>query len=168
MLRSAAGLLGALAPLLLFTLGCEPKYDGPELVPVTGTVTRNGQPVAGASVVFTPAEGLVALGTTDDQGKFSLKTRAMDGAALGKHNVSVYKNTDAAAPAAALPDLSKLAVAPGDTGDTTKKFKPPDAATVATPTTSELPAKYAVPGSSGLTFNVTKEGPNDFLIDLPD
>jgi Domain of unknown function (DUF6795) len=72
--------------------GCGPKY--PETFPVTGTVTLDGKPVAGAAVVFTPEEGQQATGTTDDSGRFELSTfQLADGALPGTHRVTVAKTT---------------------------------------------------------------------------
>ena len=93
MLRSTLLLPGMLiAALALTMLGCGPKY--PETVPVSGTVTLDKKPVAGAAVVFTPTEGDRATGTTDPSGKFELSTyRLGDGAVPGKHRVTVTKTT---------------------------------------------------------------------------
>lgn len=72
--------------------GCGPKY--PETIPVAGTVTLDGKPVAGAAVVFTPEEGQQATGTTDDSGRFELSTFQLgDGALPGTHRVTVAKTT---------------------------------------------------------------------------
>lgn len=72
--------------------GCGPKY--PETFPVSGTVTLDGKPVAGAAVVFTPEEGHQATGTTDDSGRFELSTFQLgDGALPGPHRVTVAKTT---------------------------------------------------------------------------
>jgi hypothetical protein len=63
---------------------------------VRGTVTSQGQPVAGAVVSFTPqaaaggSGGKGATGITDADGRFVLTTYvAGDGAVVGKHYVAV-------------------------------------------------------------------------------
>ena len=72
-------------------LGCGQK--GPRLVPVTGTVTLDGQPVAHAGILFTPVEcGPPASGTTDEQGQFRLRTVNREGAVTGEHRVAVTKS----------------------------------------------------------------------------
>lgn len=72
--------------------GCGPDY--PETIPVSGTVTLDGQPVAGAAVVFTPEEGQKATGTTDASGRFELSSFQLgDGAVPGRHRVTVAKTT---------------------------------------------------------------------------
>jgi hypothetical protein len=73
---------------------------GPAVAPVAGVVTFNGQPLAGATVVFRTAEAvegfgpLVATGITGVDGRFTLLTRvdakrSLPGAALGGHRVTV-------------------------------------------------------------------------------
>ena len=79
--------------LTLFVLGC----DGPSLsvLPVTGTVTLDGQPVENASVTFIPTTKLPAGGVTDAAGKFTLKTiegpYELNGAIPGKYKVVITK-----------------------------------------------------------------------------
>ena len=57
-------------------------------------MTLDGQPVAGAAVVFTPEQGEMATATTDASGRFELSTfERADGALPGKHRVTVAKTT---------------------------------------------------------------------------
>ena len=73
----------------LSLVGCDVS---PRPVPVTGLVTYGGMPVAGAQVMFTPATGRPAEGTTDEQGKFKLTTtESGDGALPGAHQVTIVK-----------------------------------------------------------------------------
>jgi hypothetical protein len=67
-------------------------------VPVSGVVTLNGKPLAGADVTFVPIhedkESTKALpsssGKTDDAGRYSLKgPKDAEGALPGKHRVSI-------------------------------------------------------------------------------
>ncbi len=64
-----------------------------ELAPVTGTITQNGQPLANADVVFSPAgdvEASTSAGTTDENGKFELQYNdGRNGAVPGKHQVTI-------------------------------------------------------------------------------
>ncbi len=76
--------------LMIFVAGC--GRQGPVLLPVSGVVTLDGQPVAEAGVIFTPAEGgPAASGTTDAQGRFQLRTVNESGAVAGEHLVTVTK-----------------------------------------------------------------------------
>ncbi|MEA1950518.1 MAG: carboxypeptidase-like regulatory domain-containing protein [Planctomycetota bacterium] len=77
--------------IVLFAAGCGPSR--PKTVPVTGVVTLDGKAVGGASVMLTPnGDGRPAMGMTDKEGKFSLKTfEPGDGAILGKHQLTVRK-----------------------------------------------------------------------------
>src|SRR5262245_38254316 len=72
--------------LAVLLAGCT-TTTGPKTEPVTGTVTLDGKPLAGAQVVFQPKSGgQAASGTTDAQGKFTLTTfNAKDGAAVGSY-----------------------------------------------------------------------------------
>jgi arylsulfatase A-like enzyme len=67
------------------------QAQGPEdVVPVTGIITLDGQPLAGAHVVFFPSSGRPAVGVTDDSGRFTLSTyEETDGALPGRHNVAI-------------------------------------------------------------------------------
>ncbi len=65
--------------------------------PVSGTITLNGEPLADASVTFTPAatgiEAPASNGRTDAGGNFTLEVTATGdrGAVLGKHVVTVAR-----------------------------------------------------------------------------
>jgi hypothetical protein len=78
------------AVLVLGTIsGC--GRSGPETLSVTGTVTLDGKPIAGASVMFMPQfEGQPAVGATDDEGEFTLTTGgSTEGALVGTYQVTV-------------------------------------------------------------------------------
>src|SRR5688572_21249891 len=65
---------------------------GPTLVPVSGTVTLDDRPLAGAHVTFEPVEGgleLVSTGVTDEAGKYSLSCGEEPGAIPGTHRVQL-------------------------------------------------------------------------------
>ncbi|RMG00676.1 MAG: carboxypeptidase regulatory-like domain-containing protein [Planctomycetota bacterium] len=78
----------------LFLAGCGKK--GPQLTPVEGVVTLDGQPLEGAMVLFEPQEGgRPATGLTDAQGHFTLKTlEPGDGAQVGVNAVAVTKEKE--------------------------------------------------------------------------
>ena len=82
-----------LIAISLFSLFAGCGASGPAMVKVTGTVTLDGTPVDGASVVFMPAiTGKPAQGKTDAAGKFALNTdpsKPEDGAQEGEYIVTV-------------------------------------------------------------------------------
>lgn len=89
MSKVSRGCLFAASLLLLCPfVGC--GTDAPELVPVSGTVTRSGQPVPNAVVTFQPTKGRNSIGYTDEEGHYTLQfTRELDGACVGKHRVMI-------------------------------------------------------------------------------
>jgi len=76
---------------VLFQVGC--GRSGPEVVKVSGTVTRGGNPVSNIFLNFKPDEGRPSWGITDDDGNFTLEySRDQKGARVGTHTVWVaYK-----------------------------------------------------------------------------
>ena len=71
---------------IAFCPGC--GSDEPEIVRVTGTVTRGGRPVTGMLVHFQPEGGRPSWGQTDAQGHFDLDYDPQHrGARVGKHKV---------------------------------------------------------------------------------
>ena len=68
--------------------GCSPS--GPRLVKVSGTVTRNGEPVPKLFLNFYPEHGRPSWGVTDDDGHYTLNYEGKgDGAITGTHRVWV-------------------------------------------------------------------------------
>ena len=73
--------------------GGEPSF---EMVPVSGIVTMDGEPLAGATVTFLPKSsgdmnaGPASLGETDAAGQFTLKTgEGEPGAVVASHQVMI-------------------------------------------------------------------------------
>lgn len=67
-------------------MGC----GGPKIVPVSGTVTIDGQLLTTGQVFVMPKDGRAASGTIDKQGRFTLSTNNPgDGCLLGTHQVTV-------------------------------------------------------------------------------
>ncbi|WP_373650774.1 carboxypeptidase-like regulatory domain-containing protein [Schlesneria sp. DSM 10557] len=96
------GLRALILLSLTAVLGCGggpklPKWPDP--VPASGTITFDGKPLVDATVSFTPLEqtqGKGAVGTTDESGKYELKSLGPDGkpkpgAIPGKYRVSVSR-----------------------------------------------------------------------------
>lgn len=81
-----------LVSLVLATTGCG---GGLKTAPVSGVITKDGQPLANVSVTFTPtATGIDAPasnGRTDESGRYTLTVTATgdSGAIPGSHMVSV-------------------------------------------------------------------------------
>lgn len=71
--------------------GCGGGADTPELVPVSGTVTVDGQPVEGVTVMFAPkASGRKATGVTNSEGRYELVYTAGNyGATPGEYRVVI-------------------------------------------------------------------------------
>lgn len=76
---------------LLLLTGCGGSSDGPPYATVSGVVTLDGNPVEGATVIFTPkGPGTMSMGLTNADGAFSLMTSTgKRGAAVGDHAVTV-------------------------------------------------------------------------------
>jgi len=137
--RRAAGAL-----LLAMVAGCsggrEPTY------PVEGRVTLRGEPLSSGMIIFRPAQGPVATGKIDEQGRFRLSTYGEgDGAVAGRHAVRL-----------GLPD--KTFDVPADELEFTTEFDTP-------PPEPPFPSKYLAFETSELTAEVKEDG-NHFEFNL--
>jgi len=85
-MRSAACV--TLVALAMLALGC--GRGGPRPVPVSGTVTVDGKPLAGGALTVAPENGRAAGGRIGPNGRFVLSTWIEgDGVAPGTHRVEV-------------------------------------------------------------------------------
>jgi predicted small lipoprotein YifL len=76
--------------LTVFPLLCGCGSDRPAVVPVSGQVLIDGQPVADATLQFVPTGSRPARATTDAQGRFTATTfDDGDGCVPGTHKVVV-------------------------------------------------------------------------------
>lgn len=118
---------------------------GPNIAPVSGLVTLDGKPVAGAAVLFMPVEGGVpARAATKDDGSFALTTfEEKDGALVGRHRVAVSKVETTGATAGADGLSGKL---------DGRRMR----------ATSVTPERYGAPATSGLEATVKRGGKNSF------
>ncbi len=144
--------------LTSLTAGCGGS-DGVELATAGGTVTLQGAPVAGASVTFIPEKGPVAVGTTNDQGKFKLSTGGRPGASLGKCGVSVTLVAPSDELSGKTPEEQSMELTK-KMGDAQGKYGEKESKSL-------VPEKYSRSDSSGLSFTVTSDASkNDFAITL--
>ena len=83
---------GVIVPAILLAAGCG---DNSGLSQVRGRVTLDGQPLADATVLFTPVEGgSTSVGRTDSAGEYSLAYSAEKwGAEPGPHQVWISTAT---------------------------------------------------------------------------
>jgi hypothetical protein len=138
-----------LAALVASLVGCSGS-NGPEVYPVTGTVTQGGQPVEGAVLAFIPADegagGAAAIGgqaQTGPDGKFEATGSAnqgqttLPGLPLGSYKVTVMK-----------------------------MVTPPGEASFDRPPKNVLPPEYAMVESTPVSLTVTAEGPNTVDVSL--
>jgi hypothetical protein len=159
----------------------------PPLYPVAGTLRFEGRPVVGAVVTFVAAQPdgdreYVAVSATDKDGRFWLRTFSSqgDGAVAGSHFIKVEKSVP----------TGRMVAGPGMESLLHIGSLPPwiDALDAATEqpldpmmtdpqmffpafagmpeTVNILPARFADEKTSGLSAEVTREGPNEFLIEL--
>ncbi len=99
-----------LALVLLMTVsGCGRNDDLPETASTEGTVSWQGQPVAGATVAFSPESGgKIASAKTDEDGHYELTTfEPYDGAIVGQHAVTIVKRVPMPPPHISVPDAGK-------------------------------------------------------------
>lgn len=130
--------------------GCGEKIkDAPKTGTVTGVVTSDGKPVAGAIVEFFPnnekgTRGPQSTGFTDAEGKYELNTTgSTHGAVIGFHRVTVNCQ-----PPVSQSSTSNGSAPPAPPGEPCK-----------------LPAKYNRLDTSKLEYEV-KSGPNEIDLDL--
>lgn len=93
-LPAFTSLLVLLLGCMLAEAGCSRAPSRPATVPVRGRITYRGEPIRHATVTFlAPGAPRLAVGTTDEQGRFRLTTYVPDdGAVPGSHVVTVKSN----------------------------------------------------------------------------
>ena len=162
----------------------------PSLYPVAGTLLFDGKPVVGAVVTFVAQmeeeEGrqYMAVSATDKDGRFWLRTFSSqgDGAVAGRHSIKVERlvptgrmlagsGLHSALDLGALPPWLDSAVESGtESARMDSGSMDPFMCYPAFPGMPEmvniLPSRFADERTSGLTAEVTAEGPNEFLIQL--
>jgi hypothetical protein len=74
------------ALLVTGILGC--GRGGPEIVPIEGTISHNGEPVSNVRIYFVPTNGRPSWAISDERGRFVLDyDEDYDGAKVGTHKV---------------------------------------------------------------------------------
>lgn len=97
--RSTLRLIAKLFATLTFFTGCQDGDDQslvPQLKPVSGIITHNGQPLQGVVVSFLPTAegGTLSVGQTGNDGKYKLSYLGMQGCTPGQYQVMLsYKTT---------------------------------------------------------------------------
>jgi len=158
-----------LGVILGLSWGCGTK--GPKVSPVTGIVLYKGAPLEGATVVFAPASGSagtspVALGTTDAQGRFRLRSsadpaKAIDGAVPGEYRVVISKFIP---PGGMTEEAWQQKLEEEKKAGESGAMVPP--AKRAPEKVQLLDPQYSGGTSSKLTAKVEADGKNDFAFDL--
>ena len=119
--------------------------EGPVLVPVSGTVLLDGEPVSGALVRFVPASGPSSGGETNEKGEFTLIGPGnRPGTIVGTHTVTVgcpYNPGQGSSPDGNME-------APADAGG------------------CKVPMKYSDVSSSDASAVVPAEGKSGLVIEL--
>lgn len=148
--------------LWLASAGCdqgpEKPADLPELVPVTITVTYNGEPVEGANVLLAPTSGkFSAAGITDAGGKAVMKTDAKyEGVPAGEYQATVAKR-------------EKLDWEPPPQPKDPSKYMEWEAELKNQPMPEHLlPEKYSKFTTSDLTVTVSEGSPVEETLELTD
>lgn len=126
---------------------CNSPAKGPQTYSVTGKVTLDGQPVAGADIAFLPStsspDAVPAQAVTDDTGRFEV--------------VSLFDQGR----------ISQAGMTAGIYGvQITQLKRPPPSAGMSQPPSNMLPQKYASPATSGLTATVVPDEKNEFVFEL--
>ena len=128
----------------LIVVGCG-GAEGPTLVPVSGKVLLDGEPVAGALVQFIPSSGPLSGGQTNDQGEFTLTGPGnRPGAIVGSYIVTVGCPFDP----------SQGSSADGSTQ------------APAAPSNCNVPFKYSDMSTTDVSADVPSEGKSGLVIEL--
>ena len=143
--------------LLTLTTGC--GDGGPTLVPVSGVVTYQDRPLAGAMVTFIPeGKGAIAMATTDNEGAYEIRTGASSGVIAGRSVVTVSLMSsggkDGLAATMTPEDMQKMAMS----GQLQKKLD--------TQSVPLIPELYSKATTSGLSYEVKGGQENKYNIPL--
>ena len=136
---------------LVWLAGCSSEDEWsakrPKVFPASGTITLDGNPLEGATIIYhSQAHNISAQGISDANGKYVLTSfNQDDGAAEGEHKVVV----------------SKFAYEEKKT-----KYDSAEEKSVALIPKDLLPKRYATPDTTPLTASVSSSGPNNATLEL--
>lgn len=162
-------------PLLLLTLaagmtaGC-----GDKLSPVNGTVTYDGSPVDGATVMFMTENGSkTATGRTDGSGKFALEYNNAPGIPAGTYKVMVTRTKviEGQAPGDPGAKIDTGYLAKMKAKDLPNTSGPPAGLMPGTKSGTQkadigdLPSVYSSPTTTPLTVTVPASGPVELKLE---
>jgi hypothetical protein len=83
-----------IAPIVLLVAWAGCSESGPQVAPVHGRVTLDGQPLPHASVVLRSSDNSPSGGRTDQNGNYQLiYKRGVMGAFIGSNDVSILEDT---------------------------------------------------------------------------
>lgn len=140
------GVYRSLAAVLVAAsvLGCGGgAKDRPKLAPAAGVAKFKGKPIAEATITFYPEKGPPAVGRTDAEGKFAVKTNGQLGAVVGKNKVTVI-----------------------DESNKTGEIPPADGNAMKFAVTATYSKKYLDPSTTDLIIDIPAEGNTELVLDL--
>ena len=149
------------AACLCLAIGCSSKSDL-KLAPADGVVTYMDKPLAGATVMFSPAKGPLATAITDKDGKYQLKTESRQGIAPGLAKVAITMPAEGETTG-----MAGVAQQPKSAAEAQEYLKQSNeirktvaAGKMNINPKSSIPEKYTKFESSGLSFTIKSEGDN--------
>jgi len=155
---------------LVGSFGCK-KGGLKGLVQLSGTVTLDGEPVEGATVMFAPEtkdeNSRSATAVTQADGSFVAMTlQPGDGVFPGTYKISVSKMTEARSAAEVLGKKSATSVEDKGNEETMSDAEAAQMSYLKDEVEELMPAQYISPFTSGLSVTVDKSGVKDFKIEL--
>lgn len=142
MVRSSALMLSIGIGLALAGCSGGGAADRPKLAAAGGVVRFEGKPVTNAAITFYPEKGPAAVGRTDAEGKFQVKTNGQLGAVVGKHKVTVVDQSQGSEPPPSDENAIKFAVK------------------------ATYSKKYLDPASTDLLIDIPSGGNQELVLDL--
>lgn len=152
MRRLQAGIILAAASAAV--CGCSGS-KGPHTVPVSGTVTLDGQPLAGAEVHFV-GPGFSGFGKTGPDGKY----RLVQGAVPGENRVYITKKVGGE-PSKLVPGFGQEGLDEGQLEAAAQAQRDPETGQIppqAAVPRELIPADYSDPANTKLTYTVPDGG----------